>query len=57
MVEFFLGLFVGISICLMAVFGYGIYVLKKKEETALNIINSMIDYDDIINNDLRKYKS
>ena len=57
MVEFFLGLFLGISICLGAVFGYGIYVIKKKEETAYNIISSMIDYDDIINHEIRKYKS
>lgn len=39
MVEFFLGLFVGISICLSLCFGYGIYVLREKEEKANNFLD------------------
>lgn len=58
MVEFFLGLFVGISICFSLCFGYGIYVLKRKEETAINVLDILLkekDYIDTTN--LKRYES
>ena len=58
MVEFFLGLFVGVSVCLSFCFGYGIYVLKRKEETAINVLDIVLKEKDYIDEErLKRYKS
>ena len=59
MVEFFLGLFVGISICLSFCFGYGIYIMKKKDERAGDFVDFMIEKidEETAKEDYKRYES